>query len=129
MNLYRRLIARRTLQTARQTSKALGYWTLSGVIASLVAQGRLVRTGDFLERVGGADLKDGYQSWYGRHVKKAYKAVTGADPVQVWSRHRTTGKWIHVAAYVPGDPALTEGLRTYNRTQHLAVQAEFMQAA
>lgn len=129
MNRHRRLFARRTLKIVSQTVKALGYLTLSGLIGALLRAGRLIRTGDFLDRVGGDDLKDGYQSWYGRHVKKAYKALTGSEPVQVWAKHRRTGRWIHVAAYTPCDPALTQGLRTYKQTQHLAVQADFAQTA
>lgn len=124
----RRIVCRAILAAIR-TSKELGYWTLSGHIAALLATGRLIRTGDFLDRVGGSDLKDGYQSWYGKHVKKAYKAATGLEPVQVWARHRRTGRWIHVAAYAPSDPALTEGLRSYKQTRHLAIQTDFTQAA
>lgn len=120
---------RNTLRTALTTSRALGYRTLSGTIASWVATGRLVRTGDFLDRVGGSDLKDGYQSWYGRHAKKAYITANGAEPVRVWAQHRTTGHWNHVAAYTPTDPALTAGLRSYKRTQHLADRALFAEAA
>jgi hypothetical protein len=110
---------RNTLRTAVKTSKALGYRTLSGVIGALVETGRLVRTGDFLDRVGGSDLPDGKKSWFGRHVAKAYRAVHGGDAVRVWSQHRTTGKWIHVLVYGPIDEALYEGLRSYKGTQHL----------
>lgn len=120
---------RNTLHAAATTTKALGYRTLSGIIASWVATGRLIRTGDFLDRVGGSNLKDGYQSWYGRHTKKAYIAANGAEPVRVWAQHRTTGKWVHVAAYIPTDPALTVGLRSYKRTQHLADRTLFAEAA
>jgi hypothetical protein len=124
-----RQITSRAILVARQTSREIGYLTLSGIIGALLRNGRLIRTGDFLDRVGGSDLKDGFQSWYGRHVKKAYKAATGSEPVMVWARHRRTGRWLHVAAYAPSDPALTEGLRSYKQTQHLALQAAFTQAA
>ena len=110
---------RNTLRTATRTTKALGYRTLSGIIGALVESGRLIRTGDFLDRIGGSDLPDGKKSWFGRHVAKAYRAVHGGDAVRVWSQHRTTGKWIHVLVYGPIDEALYEGLRSYKGTQHL----------
>jgi hypothetical protein len=110
---------RNTLRTAVRTTKALGYRTLSGHIAAAVEAGRLVRTGDFLDRVGGGDLKDGVKSWFGRHVAKAYRAANGGDTVKVWTQHRTTGRWIHVYAYGVVDEALYEGLYSYKGTQHL----------
>jgi len=119
---------RNTLRTAARTSHALGYRTLSGIIASHVATGRLVRTGDFLNRIGGSDLPDGQQSWYGRHVKKAYRAQHGGDPLKVWAQHRTTGKWIHVHVYFPLDEALYAGLRSYKGTRHL-LRASYSEAA
>jgi len=110
---------RNTLRTAATTNRALGYRTLSGLIAAAVEAGRLVRTGDFLERVGGGDLKDGVKAWFGRHVAKAYRAATGAEPVRVWARHRTTGKWIHVNTFNPIDDALYTALDSYKATRHL----------
>jgi hypothetical protein len=120
---------RNTLRAAATTAKALGYRTLSGVIAVLVDAGQLIRTSDMLDRVGGADLPDGQQSWYGRHVAKAYRAQHGGDPIRVWAQHRTTGKWIHVYVYNPADPALLAGLRSYKATRHLADQALYTEAA
>ena len=110
---------RNTLHAAAATHRALGYRTLSGTIATHVDTGRLIRTGDFLQRIGGSDLPDGQQSWYGRHAKKAYIAATGAEPLRVWTQHRTTGRWIHVHVYGPIDPALYAGLRSYKGTRHL----------
>lgn len=110
---------RNTLRTAATTTRALGYRTLSGIIAALVETGRLIKTGDFLDRVGGGDLKDGVKSWFGRHVAKAYRAANGGEPLKVWARHRTTGKWIHVYAYGVVDDALYAGLFSYQGTQHL----------
>jgi hypothetical protein len=110
---------RNTLRTAARTSRALGYRTLSGIVAALVADGRLIRTGDFLDRVGGGDLPDGQKAWFGRHVAKAYRAANGGDTVRVWTQHRTTGKWIHVYAYGVVDEALYEGLFAYKGTRHL----------
>lgn len=112
-------LRRRTNTAARTTNRALGYRTLSGIIASYVATGRLIRTGDFLARVGGSDLPDGQQSWFGRHTAKAYRAATGSEPLKVWAQHRTTGRWIHVNVFNPIDPALYAGLRSYKATQHL----------
>lgn len=110
---------RNTLRTAATTTRALGYRTLSGIIAALVEAGRLIRTGDFLDRVGGGDLKDGQKAWFGRHVAKAYRAANGGEPVRVWAQHRTTGKWLHVFAYGVVDDALYTGLFSYKGTQHL----------
>lgn len=110
---------RNTLRAAVTTSRALGYRTLSGIIASWVTTGRLIRTGDFLARIGGDELKDGQKAWFGRHVAKAYRAANGGDTVRVWTQHRTTGKWIHVYAYNPIDDALYIALTTYKGTQHL----------
>jgi len=118
-NRSRRAIAHRTLRAAAATHRALGYRTLSGLIAAAVEQGRLIRTGDFLDRIGGSDLPDGQQSWFGRHVAKAYRAQHGGDSVRVWAQHRTTGKWIHVLVYNPIDDALYTGLRSYKGTRHL----------
>lgn len=121
---------RNDLRAAARTAKALAYRTLSGIVAALVDAGRLVRTGDILNRVGGGDLPDGQQSWYGRHVAKAHRAAhDGAEPIRVWAQHRTTGKWIHVFVYVPADPALLTGLRNYKATRHLADRTAFTEAA
>jgi hypothetical protein len=110
---------RNTLRVATTTSRALNYRTLSGIIATHVEAGRLIRTGDFLDRIGGGDLPDGQQSWFGRHVAKAYRATHGGDPIRVWTQHRTTGKWIHVFVYGPIDDALYTALTTYKGTRHL----------
>jgi hypothetical protein len=110
---------RNDLYAAAAATKALGYRTLSGLIAAAVEAGRLIKTGDFLQRIGGGELKDGVKSWFGRHAKKAYVAANGTEPVRVWAQHRTTGRWIHVHAYGPIDEALYEGLFSYRGTQHL----------
>ena len=123
-------LRRRTLHTAAATSKALAYRTLSGIVATLVDTGRLIRTGDALDRFGGADLPDGQQSWFGRHVAKAYRAAhNGAEPIRVWAQHRTTGRFCHVFVYAPTDPALPTGLRSYKATRYLADQATYARCA
>lgn len=119
---------RRTHAAAQRVTKALAYRARSGRIAALLESGALVRTGDILDRLGASDLKDGYQSWYGRHVKKAYIAANGVEPARCWVQHRTTGKWIRVHVYSPFDMALYLGLVTYKQTKHLARPA-FFQAA
>lgn len=121
-------LRRRTNTAARTAVKALYYRAISGTIAVLVDNGHLIRTGDFLNRIGGGDLPDGQQSWYGRHAKKAYKAQHGADPIKVWAQHRTTGRWIHVHVYGPIDEALYVGLHSYKGTRHL-LASTFAEAA
>lgn len=119
---------RRTHTAALAAAEALAYRTLSGIIATWVDEGRLIRTGDLLDRLG-ANLPDGQRSWYGRHVAKAYRAANdGAEAIKVWAQHRTTGKWIHVHVYAPVDPALYTALHTYKATRPL-LQAQFTEAA
>jgi hypothetical protein len=110
---------RNTLRTAVTTSRALGYRTLSGIIAAHVENGRLITVGAFLDRIGGNDLPDGKRSWFGRHAKAAHIAATGTAPVRVWAQHRTTGRWNHVCAYGPIDQALYEATASYKGTRHL----------
>lgn len=89
----------------------------------------LIRTGDMLDRLG-IELKDGQQSWYGKHVAKAYRAQHGTDAPKAWVRHRTSGRWIHVYVYAPADPALMTGLRTYKATAAFAItRNDFAEAA
>ncbi|MET7795712.1 hypothetical protein [Streptomyces decoyicus] len=123
-----RSMIRRSIRAALAAPRPLRYTTLSGEIAALVATGRLVRTGDVLDRLGADGLKDGYKSHYGKHVVRAFRAATGGEPLKVWAQHRTTGRWVHVYVYRPADPALFAGLASYGRTRHL-VQAQFMEAA
>jgi hypothetical protein len=115
---------RRSIAAALRTTRAVGYATLNGEIGAQLADGRLIRTGDLLDRLGGGDLPDGQKSWYGRHVAKAYRAMhLDQDAPRAWVQHRTTGHWIRVYVYAPADPALYVALRTYKGTRHLvAVQ-------
>ncbi|WP_416476979.1 hypothetical protein [Streptomyces sp. LKA04] len=119
---------RRTHTAAQRVTKALAYRARSGAVIVAVEAGRLVRTGDILNRLGAGDLKDGYQSHYGRHVAKAYRAARETEPTRVWVRHRTTGRWVHVFVYSPFEIALYIGLATYKQTKHLA-QPNLFQAA
>lgn len=119
----------RSHRAARTMTKALAYRTLSGVIALHVDAGRLIRTGDLLDRLGADDLLDGHRSWYGRHAAKAYRAANGgASAIKVWAQHRTTGRYVHVYVYAPTDPALYVALQSYKATRHL-VQASYQEAA
>lgn len=128
MNATIRTITR-SHRAARTMPKALAYRTLSGIVAALVDQGRLIRTGDLLDRLGADDLLDGHRSWYGRHCAKAYRAADdGAVPIRVWAQHRTTGRYVHVYVYAPTDPALYAALQSYKATRHL-VQASYQEAA
>jgi hypothetical protein len=115
---------RRSIAAALRISRPVAYATLNGQIGAQLADGRLIRTGDLLDRLGADDLPDGQKSWYGRHVAKAYRAAhLGEDAPRAWVQHRTTGRWIQVYVYAPTDPALYAALRIYKGTRHLvAVQ-------
>lgn len=118
--MFRRLRSiYRTIAAALRTSRAFGYVTLNGDVGAQLADGRLIRTGDYLIEVGGGDLPDGVQSWFGRHVAKAYRAEHGHSAPRAWVQHRTTGRYVHVYVYAPDDPALFTGLRAYKATRHL----------
>lgn len=119
--MFRKLrVIRRSIAAALRTSRPVAYATLNGDIGTQLADGRLIRTGDILDRLGAGDLPDGKQSWYGRHVAKAYRAAhDGQDAPRAWVQHRTTGRWIHVHVYDPAEPALYAGLRAYKGTRHL----------
>lgn len=119
---------RRSIRAAVRAGRAIRYTTLSGRIAADIAAGRLIRTNDFLDRIGGEDLPDGQRSWFGRHAKRAFIAATGRAPLMVWARHRTTGRWIHVACYGPIDAALYTALRSYKGTRHL-LAGDYAEAA
>lgn len=58
-----------------------------------------------------------FASHAGKHVKAAYKAHHGHDPLQIWTVRN--GRLITVHAYTHHEPALTTGLSQYNRTAHL----------
>ncbi|MEV5944620.1 hypothetical protein [Streptomyces sp. NPDC051994] len=119
----------RSIAAALRTNRALGYATLNGSIGADLQAGRLIRTGDLLDRLGAGDLPDGIKSWYGRHVAKAYRtARLGQDAPRAWVQHRTTGRWIQAYVYAPTDPALYAALRTYKGTRHL-VAVELSEAA
>jgi len=119
---------RRVHAAARTVAEPLQYRAISGDVIRQLEAGTLVRTGDILDRLGAGDLRDGYQSWYGRHVKKAYTAANEQQPLMCWVRHRTTGRWIRVAVYSPFDMSLYIGLATYKQTKHLAQPAHFQAA-
>ncbi|WP_055589331.1 hypothetical protein [Peterkaempfera griseoplana] len=65
----RRLAA--AIRAAAQLDVATLFALIDGDTGTVLADGHLIRTGDHLEQHGGGDLRDGYQSWYGRHVADA----------------------------------------------------------
>ncbi|WP_020135069.1 hypothetical protein [Streptomyces sp. 351MFTsu5.1] len=119
---------RRVHAAAQAVSKPLQYRAISGDVIRQLEAGTLVRTGDILDRLGAGDLRDGYQSHYGKHVAKAYRAANEQEPTRCWVQHRTTGRWIRAFVYSPFDLALYVGLVTYKRTAFLASPAHFQAA-
>lgn len=125
-----RRIARTLTAVLALPQQALFALLNGAAIQRMLNTGDLIRTGDYLTAMGGGDLRDGYQSWYGRAVAKAYRIANRRNPLKAWVQHRTTGRWIRVNVFAPGDPALLIGLRTYGRTAHLVpVSATFTEAA
>ncbi|WP_224274036.1 hypothetical protein [Streptomyces sp. LS1784] len=117
----------RNTNQARQAGRHIQCATLNGRYQAALDRGQIIRTGDHLTRLG-IQLPDGQQSWYGRHVAKAHRAVTGHDAHRAWVQHRTTNRWIAVYVYAPDAPALTAGLWSYKATRPYAA-ALFTEAA
>jgi hypothetical protein len=107
----------RNTTTATQANTHTQYATLNGRYQAQLTRGAIIRTGDILTALGLDTLPDGQQSWYGRHVAKAYRTSTGSDARRAWVQHRTTGRWIAVYVYSPADPALTTALYSYKATR------------
>ena len=133
MTATARKLIRRTTEAVRaavQMSHLARYQLINGrEMNTQLATGAAIRTSDMLDRLG-ITLKDGQQSWYGRHVANAYRAThNGHDAPKAWVQHRTTGRWIRVFVYSPTDPALLAGLRTYKATAGLVSQASYTEAA
>jgi len=123
MTATARKLIRRLITAVRDLPADIRYATLNGDLHGAI------RTGDMLDRLG-ITLPDGQQSWYGRHVAKAYRAQHGTDAPKAWVRHRTTGRWIRVFVYAPADPALMTGLRSYKATAAFAItRADFAECA
>jgi hypothetical protein len=117
-NLIRR--TRAAIFEAVRVPRATYYRVLNGAeINEALEIGWLIRTGEMLDRLF-IELPDGQQSWYGRHVVKAYRGTHGRDPLKAWVQHRTTGRWIQVYVYAPDDKALIVGLRSYKATRPVA---------
>lgn len=131
-NITRRIT--RALWLAAQLSTDVLYALINGAaIQRLLNTGDLITVNTILDRLGvDADFKDGYRSWTGRHIAQAYRVANHRAPIRAWVRHRTSGRWIHVFVYCPGDTAIAAGLRTYSRTAHLATtpaRSAFAEAA
>lgn len=121
--LIRRITA--TIQAGVQIGTDAAY----AILNSGLDLNHLIRTSDMLDRLG-IHLPDGQQSWYGRHVAKAYRNANGGQNApRAWVKHRTSGRRIHVFVYAPNDPALIEGLRSYKATRSLVTAADFAEAA
>jgi hypothetical protein len=119
----RKFISRTTtaIRAAVQMPRAAYCRILNGAALNEALEiGWLIRTSEMLDRLF-IELPDGKQSWYGRHVVKAYRATHGRDPLKAWVQHHTTGRWIHVYVYAPDDKALIQGLRTYKATRPVAL--------
>lgn len=98
---------------------------LNGHLQERLESGALVTADTWLDNHGvPADFRDGYRSWYGRHVARAYRAAHhGDEPRRAWVQHRTTDYWVPVFVYPSTAPALLAGARSYPRTAHLASAA------
>lgn len=125
MNATARKAIRRITTAVRagvqMTRKAYCLILNGQAVNEALAVGWLIRTSEMLDRLF-IDLPDGQQSWYGRHVAKAYRATHGRDPIKAWMQHRTTGRWIHVYVYAPDDKALIAGLWSYKATRSIAAE-------
>jgi hypothetical protein len=119
----------RNTNQARTTNTHIQYATLNGKLQAQLTRGAIIRTGDILTALGLGNLPDGKQSWYGRHVAKAYRTSTGSDGRRAWVQHRTTGRWIAVYVYSPADPALTTALYSYKATREALAAADYTEAA
>jgi hypothetical protein len=128
MNATAKLRRRNTGQ-ARTTNTHTQYASLNGKLQAQLTRGAIIRTGDILTALGLGDLPAGKQSWYGRHVAKAYRTSTGSDARRAWVQHRTTGRWIAVYVYSPADPALTTALYSYKATREALATADYTEAA
>jgi hypothetical protein len=105
------------------------YALLNGrAIQQMLDAGALITTNTWLDAQGvPVDFKDGYRSWYGRSVRKAYRATYGIEPIKAWVQHRTSGRWIKVNAYAPSEQALITGAKDYARTAYLVAVAPALQ--
>ncbi len=122
----------RTLGAVLALPKSALFRLLNGVaIQRMLDAGDLVTVNTILDGLGvGADFKDGYRSWAGRHIAQAYRVANQRQPLKAWVQHRTTGRWIFVYCYTPGDESITAGLRNYPRTSHLVpASASYQEAA
>ena len=114
---------RNTLRTARTATRALGYRTLSGIVAAHVAVGRLIQCSEFLRRLGlDEDLIRSLRSWFGRYATKAWRTATTTEPRKVWTL--IDGRWTHVAVYEPDSFAFPAAIASYKRMAKLNLNYE-----
>ena len=128
-SITRRIAA--TLAHVMALPKTALFHLLNGAaIQQMLDMGDLVTVNTVLDSYGvGADFKDGYRSWTGRHIAAMYRLANHREPIRAWVQHRTTGRWIHVYAYCPGDESISAGLRAYSRTAHLVPARIYQEAA
>jgi hypothetical protein len=116
-------LRRRTNTAARTANRALGYRTLSGIVATLVDTGRLIQCSEFLRRLGlDEDLIRSLRSWFGRYATKAWRAATDSNPLKVWTI--IDGRWTHVAVYEPDSFAFPAAVASYKRMAKLNLNYE-----
>ena len=134
MNARSRNLPRRVLATVSNLvlglTPAVAFALLNGrAIQQMLDLGQLVTVNTIVDELGADDtLLDGLRSWAGRHIASMYRLLNGRSPLKAWVRHRTTGRWIHVFVYCPGEAAIEKGLRSYPRTSHL-VPARVLEVA
>ena len=117
--MRRTITAIRRLLTAVQVSRATRYAALNGAIATLLAAGDLVQASTHLVRLGLTDEEiRSFRSYYGKCVKRAYRAVTGGRaPLVCWVD--VDGHYRRVCVYLPFDRALAAGVKAYKRLNTL----------
>ncbi|MFD9564367.1 hypothetical protein [Streptomyces sp. NPDC059994] len=122
--MTRRLaVIRRTITAALQASRALGYRTLSGIVASDLQAGRVIQCSEFLRRLGlDEDLIRSLRSWFGRYAAKAWRTGTMTEPRKVWAL--IDDRWTHVAVYQPNSFALPAAVTSYKRMAGLGLTYE-----
>lgn len=102
----------------RLLSAAVARFLNGPQITEALNTGRLVTVSNHMTGLGAdSDQVRRYSSPAGKKVKAAFLGLYGIEPGKVWVVRN--GRPVHVYAYSPTDPALTDGLAGYARTAHL----------
>ncbi|MGW3196315.1 hypothetical protein ACWDBD_17350 [Streptomyces sp. NPDC001118] len=105
---------RRTHHAAQSVIEALAYRVLSGETVVQLEAGAVIQCSEFLRRLGlDEDTIRSLRSWFGRYAAKAWRTVTGCEPVKVWAL--IDGRWTHVAVYAPASPVFPAAVASYKR--------------